>query len=180
MGDRTCGVLGCEARTWRRNWCCSHYNRWLTHGDPLGGQYPRGVDERFWAKVDADGDCWEWTGYRTAAGYGEFWRGRPEKAHRVSYELLVGEIPDGLQIDHLCRNRCCVNPDHLEPVTQIINGRRGYGACAQHARQKTCRHGHPFAGPNLYVRPSDGARMCRACLSRQAPAPRESRKVSHT
>jgi hypothetical protein len=87
--------------------------------------------ERFWLKVDRQdqGECWRWTG-AVAGGYGRFWigpgraRGRPVQAHRFAYELLVGPIPDGLTIDHLCLNKLCVNPAHMEPVTGAENSRR--------------------------------------------------------
>jgi len=84
--------------------------------------YPPGFEQRFWAKVDrrAEGECWEWHGWRNAKGYGMFrpdWKGNARRVHRLAYELLVGSIPPGLALDHLCRNRACVNPSHLEPVT---------------------------------------------------------------
>ncbi|MFF2054137.1 HNH endonuclease signature motif containing protein [Leifsonia sp. NPDC058194] len=121
---------------------------------------------RFWPKVDAGGDCWEWQGAVRQDGYGAFWfKGQMTTAHRVAYELLMGPIPLGLQIDHLCKNRQCVNPDHLEPVTAELNRRRGeYGKAAQAAqREKThCPQGHPYSGANLYS-DSSGKRQCRTC-----------------
>lgn len=84
--------------------------------------------ERLWTKLDrrGDGECWPWLGRITQYGYGLFWvQGHYRHAHRVVYELLVGAIPDGLQIDHLCRVRSCVNPAHMEPVTQRENLLRG-------------------------------------------------------
>lgn len=114
--------------------------------------------DRFWAKVDKSGDCWEWTAFLTPDGYGRFGLdGAIVAAHRTAYELVVGPIPDGLQIDHLCRNRKCVNPDHLEPVTQLENARRGFWATKTH-----CKHGHEFTPENTYIRPT-GARQCRTC-----------------
>lgn len=73
--------------------------------------------DRFWEKVDKSGECWLWTAYTTKKGYGQTHIGGKTKyAHRVAYELSVGPIPDGKELDHLCRNRACVNPDHLDPV----------------------------------------------------------------
>lgn len=88
-------------------------------------------EERFWAKVDRSGDCWRWTGALARGGYGFAVVGsrddpqRYRNAHRFAYELSVGPIPEGLELDHLCRNRRCVNPAHLEPVTHSENMRRG-------------------------------------------------------
>ena len=117
--------------------------------------------ERFWAKVDRSGECWLWTA-ATANGYGRFrWRGRASFAHRVVYELEVGPIPEGLQIDHLCRTRNCVNPSHLELVTQAENIRRG----APYKRKTHCHRGHPFNDENTARLTGRGRveRRCRAC-----------------
>lgn len=127
--------------------------------------------ERFWAKVDQrgplmpemDAPCWMWIGHVSEDGYGTFSAGRMVKAHRFAYELLVGPIPEGLMIDHRCRNTRCVNPTHLEPVTNRVNILRGTSPAARHARQTHCKRGHLLSGKNLYVRPGDGARVCRAC-----------------
>lgn len=119
--------------------------------------------ERFWSKVDASGDCWEWTGCVLQNGYGQFSdEGRRVFAHRFVWELLVGPIPEGLTIDHLCRNKICVNPDHLEPTSMRVNVLRGEGPTARNARKTICKRGHALRGSNLYV-PASGTRQCRAC-----------------
>lgn len=124
---------------------------------------------RFWDKVMPVpfSGCWFWLGaVNKGNGYGVFQRGRGPgvtTAHRHSYQNLVGAIPEGLELDHLCRVRCCCNPAHLEPVTHRENGLRGD---ARHNgnenRIKThCPAGHPYAGNNLYLR--NGKRHCREC-----------------
>jgi hypothetical protein len=113
--------------------------------------------------VDAETGCWNWTG-TLSRGYGRIsddtQRMRP--AHRIVWEHLVGPISAGLHLDHLCRNRRCVNPAHLEPVTCRVNVLRGAGLASQNAQATHCRHGHPFDEANTRIRP-DGGRYCRAC-----------------
>lgn len=114
---------------------------------------------RFLAKVEEDASgCWVWQAHVLPTGYGVFkLRGKMRGAHRVAYELLVGPIPTGLHLDHLCRNRRCVNPEHLEPVTCLENIRRGYWANVTH-----CPAGHPYSEENTYRSPR-GGRFCRLC-----------------
>ncbi len=102
--------------------------------------------------------CWQWTGAIADTRYGTIgWKGRSVLAHRLSYQLFIGSIPDGLELDHLCRNRGCVNPTHLEPVTHLVNIRR--------SMSPTCKRGHSRSDPaNGYVRPGNGFRMCRPCM----------------
>lgn len=121
--------------------------------------------ERFWSRVGrADVGCWPWLGVPNArTGYGEVrLEGVRSGAHRVAYELAVGPIPEGLQLDHLCRNRDCCNPDHLEPVTIGENLRRGLSFTGENSRKTECHKGHPFDDENTYITPK-GKRMCRAC-----------------
>jgi hypothetical protein len=133
------------------------------------GVYPRpSLETRLWSRVDASGDCWEWTGAKVM-GYGRIGhlvngRKRVAQVHRVAYELLVGPIPAGMHIDHLCRNHSCVNPDHLEVVTQATNNLRGYSPIARAARRTHCPSGHPYSGSNLIV--FRGHRICRTCRAR--------------
>ena len=123
-------------------------------------------DELFWAKVDSNGSCWTWTACLSAEGYGMFrLKRRTRLAHRLAYEWLVGPIPLGLQLDHLCRNRACVNPDHLEPVTPKVNTQRSDAGKARGLQQRSlthCLRGHPFNDLNTYKTP-DGRRNCRTC-----------------
>lgn len=125
---------------------------------------PTPVAERFWPKVDkrSSDECWPWTA-GLAGPYGSFYDGRANtKAHRIAYQLVKGEIPDGLQIDHLCRNRLCCNPNHLEAVTSRENTLRGFGSSAVNARKTHCINGHPFDEANTYVQ-RQNHRDCRAC-----------------
>jgi hypothetical protein len=120
--------------------------------------------ERFWGQVGKGhpSGCWVWAGRQTVKGYGTIsFFSSPYRAHRVAYELLVGPIPDGLVIDHLCRNRLCVNPDHLEPVTIKENVMRGVGLTARLASATHCVNGHEFTPENTGI--NAGHRFCREC-----------------
>lgn len=108
-------------------------------------------------RIDAETNCWLWTGTIRSGGYGRWPGEKGSLAHRVSYELHRGPIPAGMQIDHLCRIRHCVNPDHLEPVTHAQNARRGAFATKTH-----CSNGHPYDAENTYI-DKTGSRKCRAC-----------------
>lgn len=167
MPDTICSITGCPRRCTRPKygWCEAHYTRWRRHGDPVAGGPDRILDDdeaRFWSKVDKTPTCWLFTG-ALAGGYGRFYlAGGLVPAHRYAYELLVGPIPEGLQLDHLCRVRNCVNPGHLEPVTQRENLLRGTGPSARHARAAQCPQGHPYDAANTYTAPN-GHRHCRTC-----------------
>lgn len=118
---------------------------------------------RFWTKVDKTGDCWLWTGALSKDGYGQYRvKGRTRSAHTLAYRATVGPVPDGLMLDHLCRVPRCVNPVHLEPVTNRINVLRGVSVIAVNARKTVCVNGHPFDTENTYHYP-DGRRGCKTC-----------------
>lgn len=116
----------------------------------------------FWSKVDKSGECWLWT-KATQKGYGVFWvPPQNRRAHVVAYNLLVGPVPEGLDLDHLCRVRHCVNPSHLEPVTRKENVLRGETRAAENAAKTHCVRGHPFDDENTRISPK-GLRICREC-----------------
>lgn len=123
-----CTVAACEKAHFAGGLCKAHYTRKLRHGDPLAGASPVGLplDQRLGRYTEREPDgCWRWTGTRDRQGY-PFLNvgGAPRRAHRLMYEQLVGPIPSGLELDHLCRVRDCVNPSHLEAVTHTENMRR--------------------------------------------------------
>lgn len=160
-----CSIAGCDRPARSRGWCPMHYSRWQRNGDPEVGRGLRGSPEkRFWAKVQKTDGCWEWTAGLANGGYGAFWLAgrRYVKAHRFAYEHLVGPIPEGMQIDHLCRNPPCVNPAHLEVVTQQVNVARGQSGWWQ-ARKTHCPQGHEYTPENTIVRNKGRGRNCRAC-----------------
>lgn len=123
-------------------------------------------EERFWAKVDKTDTCWLWTACKNGDGYGQFALAGMRGAHRVSYEWAKGAIPEGLEIDHLCRIRHCVNPEHLEAVTHRENTLRGDTVAATSAAKTHCPKGHPLSGDNL-ANLRDGTRRCLTCNRRQ-------------
>lgn len=122
--------------------------------------------DRFAEKIKkTEQDCWLWTGSGTVGGYPSFWSGeRFVLAHRWSYEHFIGAIPDGLVLDHLCRVKRCVNPAHLDPVTQRENVMRSIGPTSINAAKTHCPRGHPYDEANTYVYPRDGSRRCRTCI----------------
>jgi hypothetical protein len=141
---------------------------------------------RFFAKVELTDSCWIWTAGKDPNGYARFWwsTGRTSQAvrrdpmvysYRWLYELTNGPIADGLVIDHLCRNRACVNPDHLEVVTQRVNILRGTGASARNARRTHCPKGHEYTSGNIYIHKRKGTqgRDCKRCCGERNREQRE-------
>jgi hypothetical protein len=142
---------------------------------PKRRRAPGSAVDRFWFYAGKTGAaCWIWTGSHDGDGYGRHYlNGSPCGAHRFAYELLVGPIPDGLVIDHLCRVRNCVNPAHMEPVTNAENVRRGGCSIRTH-----CPQGHPYDEANTRV--ALGRRHCRACGREKARARRHSKRMVTT
>lgn len=124
------------------------------------------LKERCLAKVVplTESGCWIWMGALNVGGYAQVQVSKPKRgiksAHRIMFELFRGPIPKGLDLDHLCRVRCCVNPDHLEPVTEAENVRRGINF---NSLKRYCPSGHPYDQDNIYRNPTTGERRCRAC-----------------
>jgi len=125
---KTCSIEGCENELRARGWCPTHWKRWKVHGDPNVCTTNRHIPlaDRFWMKVAKGPGCWNWTGSLVTAGYGSIMervdgRNHHHVAHRLSYELMVGPIPEGMMIDHRCFNRKCVNPEHLRLATHKQN-----------------------------------------------------------
>jgi hypothetical protein len=178
MAKGTCTIPDCGSPTVGRGLCRKHYQRWWKRGttDYAPGYAPRTLRERFDAKAVPGSGCWGWTGGHDANGYAKLSvDGATKNAHRIGYELYVGPIPDGLQIDHLCHthdsscmggttcpHRGCVNPQHLEPVTQRANVLRGEGPAGRNARRTHCKNDHEYNERNTRIGPR-GNRMCREC-----------------
>lgn len=172
VGKRICSAIGCNRKAKARGWCETHYTRWRKYGDPNVVKQVQGFDiVRLMEKVEIQpGGCWLWLACVTQTGYGQFrFRGKLTPAHRASYVLHRGAIPPGAVLDHLCRVRRCVNPDHLEPVDQRTNLLRGIGWAAVNASKTHCVNGHEFTAENTYVNPS-GRRHCRICRKSQRRA----------
>jgi hypothetical protein len=163
MNERTCLYGGCSQAARARGYCGNHYARVKR----TVGFAPKTLIQRFEEKIRlGEDDCWQWMGSTTSAGYGMKWDGeRVIPAHRWSYEYHRAPIPPGLVLDHLCRNTSCVNPWHLEPVTNRVNTQRGRAAEVNGARLRDrthCPYGHEFTPDNTYKH-ARGDRQCRTC-----------------
>lgn len=173
MTKAICRVAECDRRVRSRELCSMHIQRWRKWGTTDLRPRGRSLEDRFWEKVNKNGPaptnrpelgpCWLWTASLDSKGYGKIKGAGPEivQAHRASYELNVGPIPADLVLDHLCRVRHCVNPGHLEPVTQRINLLRGETLTAMEVLVTHCPQGHPYDAENTYQYGNN--RKCRTC-----------------
>ena len=170
MQATRCSIPGCSKPAKKLGWCSMHYERQYKHGTFDAPHRPT-LEERFMSHVQVDAaGCWRWQGWTATGGYAYFkqkidgrWKSR--RAHRVSYELFVGPIPDGLAIHHECEVRDCVNPDHLRATTWRENTLLNTSPAAENARRDTCRRGHPLSGDNVQIiKASSGERRrCKSC-----------------
>lgn len=162
MLHRICSIKGCDSAQAARGWCSEHYRRWVDFGDPHGvrpdPKRPRSLPAIKARTITDENGCWVWQG-RIDRGYGRI---GTDRVYRLTYEAVNGPIPEGLEIDHLCRNRACCNPEHLEAVTHRENLMRSTNPIARQALKTHCLNGHPFAGENLRITPK-GHRICREC-----------------
>lgn len=160
-----CSIQECASPRHARGYCAKHYGRWYRHGDASAAIPIVTTSDRFLSKVERDPitECWNWAAAMSDTGYGSFFDGaKTVGAHVFSYRLHVRDIPDGLEIDHLCRNHRCVNPTHLQPVTRRVNVERGFGPSALNMRKTHCIHGHEFTAENTYTTRA-GHRQCATC-----------------
>lgn len=178
-----CPVEGCGRTVHARGFCNSHYMDRRARGIlPILVRKPQPVTpmQRWCALVDLPAEpdgCWRWKGYVTRAGYAGFrYDGASRFGHKYGYERFIGPVPDGMELDHLCRNRACVNPVHLEAVTNGDNVRRGMGPPGINHRKTHCVRGHPFDSANTMLVPIRGrknpTRRCRTCATeKHRPTP---------
>lgn len=167
MPDATCSVDGCERGADDAGLCHAHYER-KRRGSADTRPILDTPAKRFWAKVTATNDkgCWLWTGAtngKKTYGMVATSPGRTGPAHRVSYEWAGGHIPEGWDVDHLCRVTLCVRPDHLEAVPHRVNIMRGVGFAATNAMKTHCVNGHEFTPENTVTWGNRGGRTCLEC-----------------
>lgn len=168
-----CSVTECSNKSVSRSFCNMHYLRFKAHGHPLSKMSTGRKNVKSIATVDRflrhvspepNSGCWLWLGGLRGGGYGQFnpSKGVGKTAHRWMYEFEKGPVPKGLDLDHKCRVRSCVNPDHLEPVTRSVNCKRGLSG--HHRKNMThCKHGHLFTDESTYHIPGTNWRACAIC-----------------
>jgi hypothetical protein len=162
--QKVCSAKDCDRIARGQGLCLMHYRRMRRSGDAEGLT----LERRFFDHIAGEDErgCWIWDTPHPESGYGQFGGGN---AHRWSYEFFVADIPAGLELDHLCRSRSCVNPWHLDPVPTAVNVLRGEGPAAVNARKTHCIHGHEFTPGNTYRPPGrPNTRHCRACIAIRA------------
>ena len=173
----TCEVTECDEPAKHRNRCGPHYRRLLISGERVYQRTPKPAEQRFWNWVNksgpeplhggVDGPCWQWTGGTIPDGYGSFHLAPLKRvaSHRYAWESLRSPIPNGLTIDHLCQNKRCVNPEHMEVVTRGENTLRAVDIGAKNRNKTHCANGHEFTPENTRMAPRKGRvhRRCRKC-----------------
>lgn len=168
---RACSICGGKAVA--RGLCGPHYKRAMRSGElPPKLNVEQERRRRFWANVNKTDSCWDWVGYVTRHGYGNFGHGiagLTMRAHKLAWEWENGPVPEGLVLDHLCRNRKCVRPEHLEPATPRINALRGIGPTALNSRKSKCKKGHALSE-------NRECRVCRRQVKRKHDAKAKARR----
>lgn len=172
-----CKIEGCGSASIARGMCSMHWQRWMRGSTRLHA--PRkDADpiERLLSNMTVQSDgCWQWRPTKRK-GYGRIKiEGKFKTAHVYCYEHFKGPVPNGLELDHLCRNRACVNPDHLEPVTRRVNVLRGDSIMSHNAAKTHCVNGHEFSPENTIIR-KNGNRGCRQCKRNQANSSNERKR----
>ncbi len=178
---KLCKVSGCIKKNYCKDKCKNHYiSEWKRNSrkEYLKSHPLPTNEERFFKKVKKTAYCWEWLGCKNSTGYG--WFGMNKEmfgAHRASYELFIEKIPKDMTIDHICRNRSCVNPKHLRIMTQKENNAIGDSPPAINARKTHCIRGHEFTVKNTYIT-TDSYRRCRICFNMLLRRHRKKQKIA--
>lgn len=192
---KVCTIPDCGRMHYAYGYCNKHWQRWRSHGDPFFSQRELPPEARFWPKVNKNGPvpdyaphlgpCWLWTGAsikapgarREEVRYGAFrFCGATVLAHRLSCTWGNGEIPEGYEVDHLCRVTLCVNPGHLEAVTPRENKMRGTSPIGKQILRSTCKYGHPYDEANTRI--YRGYRRCKECERMSTRRRAERKRIS--